>query len=100
MTDPVKSVELLLQINYAIPPAIRQRYAKMLVNRATRFYLEKNLDRSTVDEDLADGLRNAGWYELRDDEESDLCNLIDSEKTEQEYQDELAEMVKKYPDPK
>lgn len=40
---------------YVIPRSIRKRYSELLVARAVRFYIESNLDSSTVDEDLYNG---------------------------------------------
>lgn len=69
-----------------IPKKIRARYVAILTARAVRFYIENELDAHTVDEDLADGATDTGFYEsghpLR---KTDLCNLIHSEEHEKEY---------------
>jgi len=94
-TNPYRTMFYALQINYpSIPEGIRQRYAELLVNRAVRFYIDRELDKLVVDEDLADGKKDCGFYALEDAKETDLCNVIYSEKVEQEYHQEIKRMLK------
>jgi len=73
-----------------IPKKIRARYVALLVSRAVRFYIENELDSSVVDEDLADGKSDSGFYESGEPlKKTDLCNLIYSEKHEAKYQKSL-----------
>lgn len=86
-------MQSILEINYPeIPVGLRERYATMLVNRAVRHYIEGTLDKIVVDEDLADGRRDAGFFALEDGK-TDLCNLTYNEQEEQKYQDSLLEML-------
>lgn len=53
-SDPVKTMQTYLTDAYgeSIPKNVRERYAKLLVARAVRFYIEGTLDQPTVDEDM------------------------------------------------
>lgn len=44
-----------LIVEYGVKPILAPRYARMLVNRAVRFYIDGHLDQSTVAEDLYQG---------------------------------------------
>jgi len=90
--SPLKAMDLALkQKQYqGIPKKIRARYVALLVSRAVRFYIENELDSSVVDEDLADGKSDSGFYESGEPlKKTDLCNLIYSEKHEAKYQKSL-----------
>ena len=45
-------MEIALQKDYNIKSSLRKKYSDMLVSRAVRFYIETNLDKSVVEEDL------------------------------------------------
>jgi hypothetical protein len=90
--DPFKMMDLALKHNnfQGIPSTVRARYISMLVSRAVRLYIESELDSLIIDEDLADGASDTGFYEsgapLR---KSDLCNLIYGEEYEAKFQQSL-----------
>jgi hypothetical protein len=53
MHDPFEVMDTALKTNYSgISPLLRKRYARLLVLRAIRFYIENQLDTPTVNEDL------------------------------------------------
>jgi len=88
-------MQAALELNYPeIPQGLRERYANLLVNRAVRFFIENNLDRSVVDEDLADGASDTEYYSLPEGGKTDLHNLEYGEGEEQRYQDGIVQSLK------
>jgi hypothetical protein len=90
--NAVKAMDLALKHNgfQGIPAQIRARYVSMLVSRAVRFYIESDLDANVIDEDLADGATDIGFYESGGPlKKTDLCNLIYSEEHESKFQQSL-----------
>lgn len=74
-----------------IPRTARERYFRMLTLRALRFYIESNLDAYTIAEDLYDGATDTGFYRrgYAPLKKTDLCNLINSEKHEEKFYQEM-----------
>lgn len=95
MTNPHKTMETAIKIDYPTVHTERltKRYAKLLVNRAVRFYIEEKLCSSVVDEDLADCQSDTEYYSIPQDKTSDLNNLKYAEKQEQIYQEKLLKML-------
>lgn len=90
--DAFKAMDLALKQDgfQNIPAKVRARYVSMLVSRAVRFYIENTLDITVVDEDLADGASDIGFYESGSPlKKTDLCNLIYSEEHESKFQQSL-----------
>lgn len=90
--NPTKTIDLYMIANgyQGIPKKVRTRYINMLLTRAARFYVENEFDSFIIDEDLADGESDTGFYESgRPLKKTDLCNLIISEKHETDYQKSL-----------
>lgn len=104
--NPQKTMETALEIDYNLKPALRTKYAEMLVNRAVRFYIENTLDSSVVDEDLIPFCSVCGDELTMDTEEHfnpeeaghkekvEYCNLDHSIEHETKYQQDLSALNK------
>jgi len=77
MQNPIEVMALVLQINHPdMKQPVRIRYAKVLVQRAVRFYIENTLDSGVVEEDMVPG------------------NMTESEEIEKNYYRELKNTYK------